>query len=80
MTSATPPSPRGDANADGEVNLTDAIFTLQWLFQAGDAPPCLASADANADGFIDISDPTFTLNFLYVGGAPYPADPENCDP
>ncbi len=80
VTSATPPSPRGDANADGEVNLTDAIFTLQWLFQAGDAPPCLASADANADGFIDISDPTFTLNFLYVGGAPYPADPENCDP
>ena len=80
VTSATPPSPRGDANADGEINLTDAIFTLQWLFQAGDAPPCLASADANADGFIDISDPTFTLNFLYVGGAGHPADPDNCDP
>ena len=80
VTSATPPSPRGDANADGEVNLTDAIFTLQWLFQAGDAPPCLASADANADGFIDISDPTFTLNFLYVGGAGHPADPDSCDP
>ena len=82
VTSEAPPPPiaaRGDSNADGQIDVTDAIFTLQWLFRGGDVPPCLASADANADGFIDISDPTYTLNFLYVGGPDHPADPDNCD-
>ena len=29
---------RGDSNADASVDLSDAIFSLRYLFQGGDAP------------------------------------------
>ena len=36
--------PRGDANLSGQVNLSDAISTLSYLFSGGTAPygtvPC----------------------------------------
>ncbi len=70
---------RGDANADGGLDLSDPVFTLQYLFRGGDVPPCMAAADANADGRIDISDPTFTLNFLFNAGAEYSENAEGCD-
>ena len=47
---------RGDANDDGSVGLSDAVVTLQWLFQGGD-PVCREAADfdknALATGAID---------------------------
>ncbi len=79
VTSEAPPAARGDANSDGQVDVTDAILTLQYLFSGESNPSCLASADANADGQIDISDPTRTLNFLFNLGPDLPADPDNCD-
>ena len=30
---------RGDSNADSSIDLSDAIFSLRYLFQGGDAPP-----------------------------------------
>jgi hypothetical protein len=68
---------RGDGNGDGEIDLSDAVFTLGFLF-AGEAPPdCLKSADTNDSGEIDVSDPIFLLGFLYLGKGelpqPYPA-------
>jgi hypothetical protein len=71
---------RGDANRNGEVDVSDAVAMLDYLFQGssnldGD---CLAAADANADQALDISDPIFILNYLFLGGteppAPFPAE------
>ncbi len=61
---------RGDVNADGEINLTDAIRILNYLFMGGDAPGCLESADANADTEVRLSDAVFLLNALFVDGSP----------
>ncbi len=72
-------SERGDANADGQIDLSDPVFTLQYLFRGGAVPPCMAAADANGDGAIDISDPTYTLNHLFIGGAEHPATSDSCD-
>jgi hypothetical protein len=58
---------RGDATADGEVDLSDPILTLYFLFQGGDAPRCLDAADSNDDGAIDITDPISTLVSLFLG-------------
>ena len=67
---------RADANTDGNVNLPDAQFTLNWLFLGGPDPGCMASADANADGQVNLPDAQYTLNFLFLGGpqpkAPFP--------
>lgn len=63
---------RGDANADGVVNLSDGIFTLAYLFRGGEEPPCLDATDSDDNGKLDLTDVIFTLGFLFQGGAPPP--------
>ena len=67
---------RGDSNADGEVNLTDATYTLNWLFAGGPEPGCRAALNTNGDDKVDIADAVAVLNFLFAGGpapvAPFP--------
>jgi len=41
---------RGDSDADGNINITDGIFVLNFLFIGGPAPECRESADPNNDG------------------------------
>ncbi|MEM7261895.1 MAG: hypothetical protein AAF488_07865 [Planctomycetota bacterium] len=66
---------RGDANADGTQDISDAVFSLAALFTAGAPPPsCEDAADANDDGGFDISDPVSTLATLFSGG-PSPSEP-----
>jgi hypothetical protein len=64
---------RGDANPDGSVNITDAIFILGYQFLGQRAPACLDAADADDDGRLNITDPIFLLNALFAGGPPVPA-------
>jgi PKD domain-containing protein len=72
---------RGDANTDGAMDLSDAVFTLSALFLGGDQPSCAKAADVNDDGAIDISDPVFTLARLFTGGDPIPdPGPLTCGP
>jgi CHRD domain len=62
------PFKRGDANADGAIDLSDAIFTLSWLFTGGQEPTCRDAADTNDDEKADISDAVVSLGFLFLGG------------
>jgi hypothetical protein len=75
QTLATPIFQRGDVNVDGNADLSDAVFTLAYLFAGGQTPACLKSADANDTGVLDLSDPIFLLNHLFLGSpapnAPY---------
>ena len=87
-----PPSPlmrRGDCNADGQLNIADAIAVLSLLFLGSGDPPCADACDINDDGQIDIADPVFLLDWLFGNGGtlpePYPfcgndptADPLDC--
>jgi hypothetical protein len=59
---------RGDANGSGEIDISDAVFTLSYLFTGGRAPSCPAAMDSSADGKLDITDAIFTLQFLFAGG------------
>jgi len=75
---------RGDANADGIINITDGIFVLNFLFLGGTTPPCEDAADSNGSNDINITDGIYILNFLFLGGenpaAPWPdcgPDPDN---
>ena len=61
---------RGDANHDGSLNITDAIFFLVFLFRSGEAPYCEPIADANHDGSLNITDAIFFLVFLFREGQP----------
>jgi thermitase len=59
---------RGDTNSDGELDISDAIFILSFLFDSGRALSCRDAADANDDGLIDLSDPVQLLDYLFLGG------------
>ncbi len=77
----SPPPPEGfvrsDCDGNGSIDITDAIFNLNFLFQGGPAPRCKRACDADGNTDLDLTDPIFTLNFLFLGGprppAPYPA-------
>ncbi len=69
---------RGDADAGGDVIITDAIFILNFLFLGGAAPGCSDAADADDSGDLSITDGVFLLNFLFLGGAPIPPPAADC--
>jgi glycoprotein endo-alpha-1,2-mannosidase len=75
---------RGDANADGDVDISDVVCMLAYLF-AGDAgacalsvPRCFDAADANDDGAVDLADPIKVLGYLFSNAGPLPAPSETC--
>ncbi len=64
------PFRRGDANADGSVDIADAIACLQYLFGVGTPLPCASAADANDDGNVDIADAITVLSHLFAHAGP----------
>jgi murein DD-endopeptidase MepM/ murein hydrolase activator NlpD len=64
---------RGDANADGEVDIADATSLLSCLFLGGRCPSCPDAADGNDDGDLDLSDAVRGLSWLFLGGESPPA-------
>ena len=78
----TPRFVRGDVNADGEAELTDAIFLLNWIFLGGAEPPCLDAADVDDSAIaggrfpIGVTDAVRLLQWLLRGRSrPAPAEP-----
>ncbi len=74
---------RGDANDNGEVNISDPIYLLEFLFAGGSPPPCEDAADANDDGKLDLADAVAALTYLFGGGTippPSPPGPPGPDP
>ncbi len=71
---------RGDTNADGNTDLTDAIKTLEHLF-LGDDIPCHRATDNDASGEVEITDVIILLSYQFLGKEP-PVDPgpNECGP
>ncbi len=66
---------RGDVNQSGVIDLSDAVFTLLYLFSDHDID-CADAADVTDDGAINIADPVALLSYLFAGGS-IPPDPFN---
>jgi hypothetical protein len=69
---------RGDGNNDGQVNLTDAVSVLEWLFRGGVEPDCREAADVNATQGVNIADAVYLLQALFIGGPKPPAPFPEC--
>ena len=69
---------RGDANADGQSDLGDAVALLSLLFNGFDSLKCDDASDINDDGLIDIADPINLLAALFTSGSPPPAPGQSC--
>ena len=68
---------RGDVNADGAADLSDAVATLEFLFTGGELT-CHDAADANDDGVVDLSDAVSLLALLFLGEGVLPAPGLDC--
>ena len=69
---------RGDANSDGNVNVTDAVSMANALFRGGEQPPCASWADSNADSAFNLTDAIHLLRYLFQGGDPPPMPFPDC--
>jgi hypothetical protein len=75
---ALPRFRRGDSNADGATDISDAVAILSYLFLGVKKVPCEQAGDANDDGSLDISDAVYVLGFLFLGGKPIEPPVEEC--
>jgi hypothetical protein len=67
----------GDANNDGQVNVGDAVYLINFVFKGGPAPKPYAkcSGDANKDCQANVGDAVYVINFVFKGGpAPKPCE------
>jgi len=61
---------RGDANADGTVDVADVMHLINYLFIEGSAPDPFAAGDTNCDEVVDVADVMYLINYLFIGGSP----------
>ncbi|MCK4428251.1 MAG: dockerin type I repeat-containing protein [candidate division Zixibacteria bacterium] len=59
---------RGDVNGDGEIDIADVVFLLNYLFLDGPEPFPLEAGDADSSGEVDIADVVYLLNYLFING------------
>jgi len=60
----------GDANDDGDVNISDAVYIIAYIFQGGPPPAWECLGDANDDGPVDLSDAVYIISYIFKGGPP----------
>ncbi len=65
----TPPRP-GDVNTDGEVNVGDVVYLINYVFKSGPAPAVANWADANADCAVNVGDAVYLIAFTFNSGPP----------
>lgn len=60
----------GDANNDGEINVGDCVYMIDYIFRYGPPPACMDEADANADCEFNIGDAVMLVTYIFKYGPP----------
>ena len=60
----------GDAATDGQVDIDDAVFLVNYIFASGPAPEPVEAGNADCLGGVDIDDVVYLIAFIFSGGAP----------
>jgi M6 family metalloprotease-like protein len=58
----------GDASGDGNIDISDAVYMISYIFSGGLPPDPLLAGDANCDGAVDISDVVYLIAYIFSGG------------
>jgi hypothetical protein len=65
---------RGDVNKSGKLDVTDVIYTINYLFKDGPSPiEFVDQGDVNIDDKTTVTDVIYEINYLFKGG-PAPID------
>jgi hypothetical protein len=60
----------GDANGDGDVNVSDAVYLIEYIFKSGPPPDPLPAGDADGNGDVNIADAIYLINYIFKSGPP----------
>ncbi len=58
----------GDCNRDAQVNISDVIYLVNYLFKYGPAPNPAEVGDVDCSGSITVSDVIYLINYFFKGG------------
>jgi hypothetical protein len=58
----------GDADGSESIDISDAVFLINYIFNDGAAPDPLLAGDADCSGSIDISDVVYLINYIFNDG------------
>ena len=58
----------GDANGDISLNLADAAFIINYIFNDGPTPDPMNSGDANGDTDVNMADASYIINYIFYDG------------
>ncbi len=64
----------GDADGNGIITISDAVFLISYIFGGGAAPNPICLGDADGTGIITISDAVYLITYIF-GGGPAPHCP-----
>ncbi|MBD3382295.1 MAG: hypothetical protein GF404_08875 [candidate division Zixibacteria bacterium] len=58
----------GDNNHDGEINVSDVIHEVNYIFLGGHCPHPFEVGDCNCDGMVNVSDAFYIVNYIFQDG------------
>ena len=61
--------PCGDADHSMVLNISDAVFVINYIFAGGPAPSPIEYADVDCNAIVTISDAVYMINYIFAGGA-----------
>jgi hypothetical protein len=61
---------KGDLTGDGQVDIGDVVYLINYLYRSGPAPNPPDIGDVNCDGTTDLGDVVYLVSYLYHGGPP----------
>ncbi len=65
------PYVNGDVNSNGSVNISDAVFLINFIFSNGPYPnPWATGVHIDANPTVNISDVVYLINYIFSGGPP----------
>lgn len=60
----------GDADGNGVVNISDAVFLIAYIFGGGSPPDPMGLGDADCNTLVNISDAVYLIAYIFGGGLP----------
>jgi len=68
MTILEAPSHCGDANGDEAVNVSDAVYIINYIFMGGNPPEPYETGDTDCSSSVNVSDAVWIINNVFIGG------------